>query len=323
MSKPKVLILKHVPKNVEHYISEYCEIVKLNKEIRNNRELLLQNISDINGILQSGVAIDDEFLKAAPNLKVVSNVSVGYDNFDTAAMKSRNVLGTHTPDVLNDSVADLIFGLMISSARRIPELDNYVKNKEWDNSGKKNLFGRDVHHSILGIIGMGRIGETVAKRAIFGFDMEVLYFNRTRKYEAEEKLGVKYTDFETLLKTSDFILVMTPSTPQTHHLIDEAEFNLMKQDAIFINASRGANVNEKALIKALQENKILAAGLDVYEKEPVDSDNPLLNLTNAVTMPHIGSSTAKTRDAMLMLAAQNMVKALTGEAPPNIVPELR
>ncbi|MDF2677305.1 MAG: D-isomer specific 2-hydroxyacid dehydrogenase NAD-binding [Bacillota bacterium] len=323
MKKPKVLISKNIPKYVEDYIGEHCEYEKLDKESRSNNEILYKKVKDIEGILQSGIKIDEEFLNHATNLKVVSNISVGYDNFDLNAMKKRNIIGTNTPTVLNDSVADLIFGLMLSAARRIPELDSYVKNKEWDNSGSKNLFGIDVHHSVLGIIGMGRIGEVVAKRAKFGFDMDVLYYNRTRKYETEEKLDVKYSELNSLLKQSDFILVMTPLNDETYHLIDEDQFNLMKKTAIFINASRGATVNEVALIKALQENKILAAGLDVYEKEPVDKNNPLLNLTNVVTMPHIGSATEKTRNNMAMLAAQNMVKALLGETPPNIVSELK
>lgn len=322
MNKPKVLIAKKIPSYVEDYIGKYCDYEKYYPE-ENEGEFLLDKLRDKEGFLQSGIKIDDELLKSARNLRVVSNISVGYNNFDTDAMKKRNVTGTHTPGVLNDTVADLIFALILSAARKVPQLDSYVKSGSWDAMDNPCVFGKDVHHAALGIIGMGRIGLDVAKRAKYGFDMEVLYYNRTRNHEAEDNLGVKYAEFDHVLANSDFILVMTPLNDETYHLIDEPQFNLMKKDAIFINASRGATVNEKALIRALQEGRIWGAGLDVYEQEPVDKNNPLLKLSNVVLLPHIGSATEKTRSDMAMLAAQNLVKALLGEVPPNIVPELK
>lgn len=322
MNKPKVLIAKKIPSYVEEYIGKYCDYEKYYPE-ENDGISLLEKLRDKEGFLQSGIKIDDELLNSAPNLKVVSNISVGYNNFDADAMKRRNVIGTHTPGVLNDTVADLIFALILSAARKVPQLDSYVKSGNWDIMDHPSVFGKDVHHATLGIIGMGRIGQDVAKRARYGFDMDVLYYNRTRKYNVEENLGVKYAEFDEVLSNSDFILIMTPLNDETYHLIDEPQFNLMKNDAIFINASRGATVNEKALIKALTDGQILAAGLDVYEQEPVDKDNPLLNLSNVVLLPHIGSATEKTRSDMAMLAAENMVKVLLGEMPPNIVPELK
>lgn len=237
-------------------------------------------------------------------------------------MKERNIIGTNTPGVLDNTVADLIFGLILSSARRIAELDRYVKEGNWKREEDETLFGIDVHHSTLGIIGMGRIGEAVAKRAKFGFDMEVCYHNRNRKKEAEERLGVEYCDLKSLLAKSDFIVLMTPLSDETHHFIDFEEFNIIKNTSIFINASRGKTVNEEALIEALKSKKIRGAGLDVYEKEPVNPENPLLKMSNVVTVPHIGSATEKTSFDMIMLAAENLVKALYGETPPNIVPEL-
>jgi gluconate 2-dehydrogenase len=322
MNKPKVLIAKKIPSYVEEYIGKYCDYENYNPE-ENQREFLLEKLHDKEGFLQSGIKIDNELLKSAPNLKVVSNISVGYNNFDTDAMKKRNVIGTHTPGVLNDTVADLIFALILSAARKVPELDSYVKSGKWDIMDHPCVFGKDVHHATLGIIGMGRIGQDVAKRAKYGFDMDVLYYNRTRKYDAEKNLGVKYAEFDYVLANSDFILVMTPLNDETYHMIDEPQFNLMKSDAIFINASRGATVNEKALIKALTERRIMAAGLDVYEQEPLDKHNPLLKLSNAVLLPHVGSATEKTRCDMAMLAAENLVKALLGEIPQNVVPELK
>lgn len=323
MSRPKVFIAKKVSKEAEEYIGEFCDYEKWEKDIPIPKDELFKRIHDKDGIMLSGIKIDEEFLNNALNLKVVSNISVGYNNFDLNAMKARGVIGTNTAGALDDTVADLIFGLILSSARRICELDKYVKDLKWKPSDDKNLFGQDVHHSTIGIIGMGRIGEAVAKRAKFGFDMEVLYYNRHRKLEAEKNFGVEYSDFEPLLKRSDFIIVMTPLTKDTHHLIDYKEFDLMKENAIFINASRGQTVNEEALIDALKNKKIYGAGLDVYEMEPINSDNPLLKMSNVVTLPHIGSATRKTRLDMVMTAAHNLVKALSGETPQNVVPELR
>lgn len=323
MTKPKVYIAKHFPKEVIQYIEKYCECEKWEEEGEISRDALLNKLSDKNGVILTAIKIDKEFLDCAPNLKVVSNMSVGYDNFDLELMKSRNIIGTNTPGVLDNSVADLIFGLMLSSARRIVECDTYVKQGNWKVQDDENCYGMEVHNKTLGIIGMGRIGEAVAKRAKLGFDMDVLYHNRSRKIEVEHNLGVKYTDQETLLKKSDFIVLMTPLTKETYRLIGANEFSLMKKSAVFINASRGKTVDEKAMIKALKKGEISAAGLDVYEKEPVGIDNELLKLNNVITLPHIGSATWETRADMAKLSAENMVKALLGEEAPNIVSELK
>ncbi len=323
MKKYKVFIPQKIPEAVEKYIGSFCDYEKWEGEGKITRSELLKRVHDKEGLLLTGVPIDDELLIHAPQLRVVSNISVGYNNFDLDAMKVRNIIGTNTPRVLDDTVADLILALILSTARRITELDRYVKDFKWKVEDNENLFGIDVHHTTMGIIGMGRIGEVVAKRAIFGFDMEVLYYNRNRKLEAERSLGVKYCEFESLLRQSDFVLLMTPLSNDTYHLMDFREFDLMKRDSVFINASRGQTVNEKALIDALENRKIRGAGLDVYEMEPVASDNPLLKMSNVVALPHIGSATEKTRFDMAMLAATNLVKALSGEIPPNIVPELK
>lgn len=323
MEKPTVFITRIIPDEVEQYIGRYCNYKKWELPGQVPRETLLEKITDVEGLLTTGTKIDEELLSHAPRLKVVSNMSVGYDNFDIGAMKKHNIMGTNTPYVLDDTVADLIFALVLSSARRIPELDRYVKEGSWKRGHDEVLFGTDVHHSTLGIIGMGRIGEAVAKRAVLGFDMEVLYYNRSRKSEAEHRLGVKYTDLNTLLVSSDFIVLLTPLNGDTYHLIDFNEFSMMKSTAIFINASRGQTVNEAALIDALKSEKIRGAGLDVYEVEPVMADNELLKMDNVVTLPHIGSATSRTRSSMAMTAAQNMVAALVGKIPPYIVPELK
>lgn len=322
--KPKVFIARPIPKEVEAYIAEHCDYRKWDLESSIPRNELFAELSDVHGLLIAGGEIDQELLDFAPKLKVVSNLSVGYNNFDLAAMKNRGVMGTNTPTVLDDTVADLVFGLILASARRISELDRYVKDGKWQRGSNEHLlFGMDVHHAKLGIIGMGRIGETIARRGKYGFDMDVLYYNRTRKIAAEEKLGVRYCSLQALLQESDFVLLMTPLTAETALLMGPKEFAMMKETAYFINASRGQTVDEQALIEALDKGIIRGAGLDVFAQEPIDPNNPLLKMPNVVALPHIGSATAKTRFDMAMLAAQNLVKALSGEVPPNLVEELK
>ncbi|MHC6181509.1 2-hydroxyacid dehydrogenase [Clostridium sp. JNZ X4-2] len=323
MDKPKVFIAKPIPEKVEDLISKYCEYKKWDSDERIPKDKLIENLADVKGLLTSGTKIDEEILFHSPELKVVSDISVGYDNFDIEAMKKKGVIGTNTPFVLNETVSDLILALMISSARRITELDQYVKQGRWKKEIQSDNFGVDMNHATLGIIGMGRIGEYVARKARLGFNMDVLYYNKNRRVNIEKELGVKYENFDDLLKKSDFISIMVPYNKHTWHMIDYREFDMMKKSAIFINTSRGQVVNEKALIDALNNKKILAAALDVYETEPINPDNPLLKMSNAITVPHIGSATAKTRFNMAMLAAENLVKAVRGEVPPNIVPELK
>ncbi|UZW14118.1 D-glycerate dehydrogenase [Clostridium pasteurianum] len=321
--KPRVYVAKHFSKEVISYIENYCECEVWEGEGEISREELLEKIEDKNGVILTSIKIDKEFLDRAPNLKVVSNMSVGYDNFDLYIMKSRNIIGTNTPEVLDNSVADLVFGLMLSSARRIVECDKYLREGKWKSQYDESYYGIDVYGKTLGIIGMGRIGEAIAKRAKFGFDMNVFYHNRSRKLETEGNLGVKYLDLQELLKRSDFVVLMTPLTRETYRLIGADEFRVMKETAIFINASRGQTVDEKALIEALKSGQIRAAGLDVYEKEPIDINNELINLNNVVILPHLGSATFETRNSMAKLSSENMVKALIGERVPNIVKELK
>lgn len=321
--KPKVFIARPIPQEVEEYIAQHCEYRKWQGEKVISREALLKELQDVDGLLTTGGKINKELFDHAPQLRVVSNITVGYNNFDLETMAERRIMGTHTPHVLDDTVADLVIGLMLSTARRIPELDRYVKDGQWKKGDEEVLFGLDVHHATLGIIGMGRIGEMIAKRAKFGFDMNVLYYNRNRKIESEERLGITYAEKEELLKEADFVVLMTPLTPETVHIMGAREFDLMKKTAIFINASRGKTVDEQALVEALENKVIYGAGLDVFYTEPVQPDNPLLKLPNVVSVPHIGSATYKTRFDMAMLAAVNLVKAVHGETPPNLVEELK
>lgn len=322
--KPKVYVTYPIQAEVVEYLREYCEIRQWQGDGRVPREILLKEVSEVEGLYTVGSSIngriDEELLQHAPHLKVVSNVSVGYNNFDLAAMKKRQVIGTNTPHVLDETVADLAFGLILSTARRIVELDRFVKEGNWkQTTDYRKLFGKDVNGATIGIIGMGRIGEAIARRAKFGFNMDVLYHNRNRKPEAEEQYGATYCDLASLLTNSDYVVLMTPLTPETIQLIGEEEFKRMKNSAVFINVSRGQTVDEEALIRALENGDIHAAGVDVFEQEPVDPQNPLLSMPNVVTVPHIGSATAQTETAMAMRAAENLVAVLTGKEPLDAV----
>lgn len=320
--KPKVLIMKPVPEDVEAFISAHCDYEIWNEAGSMPEDMMFEKLSAVDGLMPGKEKIDGALLDRAPNLKIVSNISVGYDNFDTDEMKSRGIMGTNTPHVLDETVADTAFGLILSAARKFSMLDRYVKSGQWKVKNEEIFLGMDVHHATLGIFGLGRIGEKVIRRAVRGFDMNVIYHNRSRNEAVEEEYGVEYVGKEELLKQSDFILTLLPLTEQTTNYISHKEFRLMKKDAFLIHLSRGKVVGEAALIQALEEGRIAGAGLDVYEAEPVSPDNPLLDMDNVVTLPHVGSATKQTRDAMAMRAAENMVQGLKGERPKDLVKEL-
>ncbi|MBW7475720.1 D-glycerate dehydrogenase [Paenibacillus oenotherae] len=321
--KPRVYIARDLPDEVSAYLAEHCEVRSWRGDEPITPQRLAEEIGDAEGLLVTGTAIDEGVLRAAPQLKVISNLSVGYNNLDLALLKARGITATHTPYVLDETVADLAFALILSTARRVAELDRFVKAGRWQQGQDAELFGVDVHHARLGIIGMGRIGETIARRAKLGFLMDVVYYNRNPKPDVESKLGIAYSSLDELLRTSDYVLLMTPLTPQTRHLMGEAEFALMKSSAIFINVSRGETVDEQALVRVLNDKRIYGAGLDVYEREPIDAAHPLLAMDNVVTLPHLGSATAATRRNMAYAAARNLVHALRGAEPVHIVPELQ
>lgn len=310
--KPNVIVYKPMYEEALELIRQSCEVHYLPDCEKSDPEFLAA-LKTAEGLIGSGMKIDEELLEQAPNLKIVCNQSVGYDNFDLSLFKKRGLKATNTPSVLDDTVADTVMALILAAARRVTELDQYVKNGGWTKHGFSDAqFGVDVHHKTLGIIGMGGIGSAIAKRAYFGFDMNILYHNRSRKEEAERTYSAVYCTLDELLAQSDFVCVMTPLTLETKGLIGRGELEKMKKSAILINASRGPVVDESALIAALKSGEILAAGLDVFEKEPVDEDNPLLEMENVVTLPHIGSATEETRKKMAMLAAENVVAGVTG-----------
>ena len=250
--------------------------------------------------------INDALLDHAPQLKIVANMAVGYDNIDVPALTKRGVLVTNTPGVLTETTADLSFGLILGIARRIAEADAFVRAGRWKAWGPLFFVGHDVHHATLGIIGLGRIGTEVAKRAK-GFDMRVLYTNRHRNTQAEDTLGCLPVDLPTLLRESDFVSIHAPLTPETHHLISTPQLALMKKTAFLINVARGPLVDQRALYEALHDGVIAGAALDVTDPEPIPLDDPLLSLTNCLIIPHIGSASLATRTRMATLAAENIV----------------
>lgn len=266
-------------------------------------------------ILAPGEVFDASMLAAAPLLKVVSVAAVGYNTVDVDACTARGVLVTHTPDVLNDTTADMAWTLMLGAARRITEAERWLRAGQWRGMNFGEMWGVDVHHATLGILGLGRIGRAIARRAA-GFDMEVIYYSRRRAgADIETEARASYVGFDELLARSDFLMLILPYTPESHHIIGAAQLARMKKSAVLVNVARGGIVDDGALIDALRARRIAGAGLDVYEDEPA-LHRGFLELDNVVLSPHLGSATAATRLAMARLAARNLRAALTGGVPP-------
>ncbi|WLR50455.1 D-glycerate dehydrogenase [Bacillus tianshenii] len=314
MTKPYVFITRRIDKEIVQSLNDIADVHMWESEEEPvPREVLLEEASKADALLTMlSDKVDEELLDKAGKLKVVSNLAVGYDNIDVEAATKRNVIVTNTPDVLNDTTADLTFLLMMAAARRLLEANDYIRKDKWNNWAPMLLAGQDIHHKTVGIVGMGRIGQAVAKRAT-GFDMKILYHNRSRKEEAERELGAQYCSFEELIEQSDFVVCMTPLTPETKGMLNAEAFKKMKKTAVFVNASRGPVVDEDALYNALKEGDIAGAGLDVFTEEPISSDHPLMSLENAICLPHIGSASIETRKAMMLLAVKNIFRVLNGE----------
>jgi gluconate 2-dehydrogenase len=280
--KPSVILYKTLPDDLQQRLEQHFTVT----QVKNLRpETVSQHadaFAEAVGLLGSSEKVDTALLEKMPKLRATSTISVGYDNFDVDALNARKVLLMHTPTVLTETVADTVMALVLSTARRVVEVANRVKAGEWTKSIGPDWFGNDVHHKTLGIVGMGRIGMALAQRAHAGFGMPILYNARRQHPQAEERFNARYCDLDTLLQEADFVCLILPLTEETHHLFGKAQFAKMKSSAIFINAGRGPVVDEKALIAALQEGEIHAAGLDVFEQEPLAKDSPLLNMPNVV-----------------------------------------
>jgi len=314
--KRKIVAYKPLPEDVLAYLRRHAEVVQADAA---QPDAFAAALKDADGAIGASVKITPAMLDGASKLKALSTISVGYDNFDVADLTKRGIVLAHTPDVLTESTADTVFALILASARRVVELAEFVKAGEWQASIGPALFGVDVQGKTLGIVGLGRIGGAVARRASLGFNMKVLYTNRSANAEAEQRYGARRVELDELLASSDFVCLQVPLTPETRHMIGANELRKMKKSAILINASRGQTVDEDALIEALKAGTIHGAGLDVFDKEPVDPNSPLLRMKNVVALPHIGSATHETRHAMARCAAENLVAALDGTLTINIV----
>ena len=318
--KPKILVARAIFPEALAKLEESFEVRSNQADQICTPAELQKELSMVVGALVAGSErIDANALALAKNLKVVANISVGYNNFDVPAMTSSGVMATNTPDVLTDTTADFGFALLMATARRIAESEHWLRAGHWDKwSIVNNPLGMDLHHSTIGIIGMGRIGQGIAKRAL-GFGMKVIYYNRSRLSETEEKAcGATHVSKEELLRTADHVVLVLPYTANNHHTIGAKEIAHMKPTATLINIARGGIVDDVALAKALKEGKLFAAGLDVFEGEPnVHPD--LLKLSNVVLAPHIASATEKTRRAMVDLAVENLRAALDGKKPPSLI----
>lgn len=323
--KPKVFVTRRVPEDGINLLQESCEVEVWEDELPVPRDVLLRKVADIEGLYcLLTEKVDQELLDAAPRLKVVSNMAVGYDNIDVAACTARGIPVGNTPGVLTDTTADLAFALLMAAARRIVEGVDYVRAGRWKTWGPMLLMGPDVHGATLGIVGMGRIGQAVARRAR-GFDMRVLYYDvRPLPDDVADALGVTLTDMDTLLAESDFITLHVNLTPATYHLIGREELRKMKPTAVLVNASRGGVVDPDALLEALRNGEIGYAALDVTEPEPIPADHPLVSQPNCIIVPHIGSASVATRTRMAVMAAENLLAGLRGEPLPNCVnPEVQ
>ena len=319
--KPKILLTRATFGDVVDRLRERFE-VEDNQEDDTPLvgDELKRRLADREGVLSTGSdRIDAGVLDAAPRLRAVCNVAVGYNNIDLAACSERGILATNTPEVLDDTTADTTWALIMAAARRITEAERWLRGGNWIQGWRYDrLLGQDVHHATLGIVGMGRIGQAIARRAR-GFSMRILYHNRRRAPKAVEKeTGAKYAGLDKLLRESDFVSLNLPYSKEAHHLVGARELALMKPTAVIVNAARGGIIDDAALVQALKEKRIAAAGLDVFEGEP--KFNPgFLELDNVALIPHIGSATRATRMKMNLLAVKNLTAALTGRRPPSLL----
>ncbi len=320
MTRPKTYITRRVPQDAIDIVAAACDYDIWDSEDQPTpRDVLLHAAANADGVLAMlADRIDAEFLDAAPRCRVVANMAVGYDNADVPALTRRGVLLTNTPGVLTETTADLAWALLMAAGRRIVEGQKLIEAGRWKSWSPMFMVGQDIYGATLGIVGAGRIGSAVARRAA-AFNMRVLYHNRRPSAELEAQTGAQYRPLDDLLREADFVVVLVPLTTETRGMFGAREFALMKPTAVFVNIARGPIVKELDLVAALQQGSPGAAGLDVFENEPIGADHPLLRLPNVTAVPHIGSATVATRTRMATTAATNLVAALTGQPVPNPV----
>ena len=314
----KIVVYNEIPDPLLSGLRERFDVTYFKHIDAGNDAAFAAAVRDAHGMLGASVTVTRALLEPARLLETISTISVGYDNYDVEYLTQRGIVLSHTPDVLTETTADTIFALMLATARRVVELAAFVRSGEWQRGFTSAQYGVNVNAKTLGVLGMGRIGQAVARRARLGFGMNVLYYNRSQVPAAEAAFDARRLPLDELLAQSDFVCVVLPLTSATERLIGAREFALMKPSAIFVNGARGRIVDEAALIEALRNGTIHAAGLDVFEHEPLPPDSPLLTMKNVVALPHIGSATHETRFAMSRLAVDNLVAALDGK-PQNVV----
>ena len=318
-SKPLVAVTRLIPEAGMRIVRDACEVRLWNDELPPPPDELDRLLEGVDAVLSLVTdRIDGDLLDRHPGLKMISNFAVGYDNVDVDAATARKIPVCNTPGVLTEATAELAFSLLMATARRIPEAVQYVKDGKWKTWGPLLLLGANVTGATIGIVGFGRIGQAVAKMAS-GFGMTILAHDRSPETKDTHGLDVRFVDMDTLLAEADFVTLHVAYSPETHHLIDPEALRKMKSTAILINTSRGPVVDTDALVAALERGEILAAGLDVTDPEPLPADHPLVTMDNCVVLPHIGSATVQSRDAMATLAARNLVAVLEGRLPEAIV----
>lgn len=319
MAKPKVFVSRIIRDHGLNLVKDFCEAEVWPDELPPSRDILLKKVGGVEGLLCLLTdKIDGEVLDAAgPQLKVVSNHAVGYDNIVVPDATARGIPVGNTPGILTDATADFAFALLMAAARRVVEGERYIRTGKWKTWGPSTLLGADFVGATLGLVGFGRIGRAMAKRAA-GFDLRVLYYD-PHAAPAPELNAEPVDSLETLLHQSDFVSIHTPLNAETHHLVNARFLAHMKPNAVLVNTSRGPVVDQQALYDALKERRIFAAALDVTDPEPLPVDNPLLTLDNCLIAPHIASASARTRDMMALLAANNLIAGLKGERLPHCV----
>jgi glyoxylate reductase len=322
MAKPRVYVTRIIPPEGLERVRAFCDATVWEDELPPPRDEILRQTREADGLLSLLTdRVDAELMDACPRLRVVSNCAVGFDNIDVPAASARGILVGNTPGVLTETTADFAFALLLAAARRIVEGADYVRAGRWKTWGPMLLTGPDVHHATLGLVGLGRIGAEVAKRAR-GFDMRVLYSDVVRREDLEASLGIEYVSFDEVLREADFISLHTPLIPETHHLMGRDQFRAMKRSAILVNTSRGPVVDGEALLEALRAGEIAGAALDVTEPEPLPADHPLVAQPNCLIVPHIASASYATRAAMARIAAENLIAGLAGQPlPAGLNPE--
>ncbi|MBB6453437.1 glyoxylate reductase [Salirhabdus euzebyi] len=312
----RIVISRKLPETIiSPYVNTYMITMWPDEDKVMERSSLLKDVSKADALLSMLTdKIDKEVIDHAKQLRIIANMAVGYDNIDVDYAREKGIVVTNTPDILTETTADLTFLLVLATARKFVQANRYIIDGQWKNWSPFLWAGTDVHQKTIGIVGMGRIGEAVARRAK-GFNMDILYHNRNRKDKAESELGAHYVSFDRLVEKADFVVSMTPLNEHTKDMFNEAVFKKMKKSAIFINTSRGGVVKEKDLYEALQNGEIAGAGLDVFKNEPINEKHPLLQLENVTALPHIGSATMETRTAMAQLSLENIDLVLKGKKP--------